>query len=146
MKTILEPQTAREVIDRINQLNEDSQPLWGKMSVYQMLRHCAMWEEMLLERRIYKQAFIGKLFGRTALKGMLSDKPMKQNMPTVPSFRITDEGDVEAEKQRWITLIGEHEHRANTGFMHPFFGKLTADEAGRLAYKHVDHHLRQFGV
>jgi len=146
MKTILDTQTAREVVARINQLNKDSKPLWGKMSIYQMLRHCAMWEEMLLERRIYKQAFIGKIFGRIALKNMLSDKPVKQNMPTVPSFRITDEGNVEAEKQRWVALIGEHGHRINTGFMHPFFGRLTADEAGRLAYKHVDHHLRQFGV
>lgn len=143
---MLDPQTAQSVIDRINQLDKNSKPKWGKMSVYQMLRHCAMWEEMLLEKQLYKQAFIGKLFGKIALKNMLSDKPVKQNMPTVPSFVITGEGDIETEKKKWIALIKEHDGRTNNGFVHPFFGKLTAGEAGCMAYKHTDHHLRQFGV
>ena len=29
---------------------------------------------------------------------------------------------------------------------HPKFGPLTQSEWGRLAWKHRDHHLRQFGV
>jgi hypothetical protein len=28
--------------------------------------------------------------------------------------------------------------------VHPFFGKLTAEQAGRIAYKRIDHHLSQF--
>lgn len=146
MKTTLDTQTARELTDRINKLDENSRPQWGKMSVYQMLRHCTMWEEMLLEKQMYKQSFLGKVFGKIALKDMLGEKPLKQGMPTVPSFKITGGGDAVAEKRKWIALIAEHEGRTNTGFVHPFFGQLTAEQAGQMAYKHADHHLRQFGV
>lgn len=29
---------------------------------------------------------------------------------------------------------------------HPFFGKLTSEQWGKGIYKHLDHHLKQFGV
>jgi hypothetical protein len=29
---------------------------------------------------------------------------------------------------------------------HPFFGKMSAKEWATIAHKHMDHHLRQFGV
>lgn len=146
MKTVFDTQTADELINRIARLNNNSRPEWGKMTVYQMIRHCAMWEEMLLKKQLYKQSFLVRLFGKIALKDMMKDEPAKRNLPTVPSFKITDDGDVEAEKEKWIALILEHRKHNNEGFIHPFFGKLTADQAGRMDYKHIDHHLRQFGV
>lgn len=146
MKTIFDTQTADELIARIEQLHNNSQPAWGKMTLYQMIKHCSMWEEMLLQKQLYKQTFLGRLFGKFALKDMMKDEPAKKNLPTVPSFRITGEGDAQVEKQRWISLILEHRQRQNEGFMHPFFGQLTADQAGRMDYKHIDHHLRQFGA
>lgn len=105
-----------------------------------------MWEEMLLGRLSYKQSFMGKLFGKIALKDFFKEGEVKRNLPTVPSFKVTDQGDWAAEQQKWIRLLNEHDHQEPAGFLHPFFGKLSADEAGRLAYKHTDHHLKQFGV
>ena len=37
-------------------------------------------------------------------------------------------------------------HIAAARQTHSFFGRLSGDEWGRLMYKHLDHHLRQFGL
>jgi Protein of unknown function (DUF1569) len=147
MKSIFDNATRQELITRIGTLNENSTAQWGKMTVYQMLKHCSLWEEMVLGKTAYKQSFIGKLFGKMALKDMLKDDSyVKKNMPTVPGFKITGTGDVEAEKAKWIGLINEEENFSNHGFVHPFFGKMTKEQIGCFAYKHIDHHLRQFGA
>ncbi len=146
MQTILDQTTREGLIKRIQGLDENSRAQWGKMNVYQMLKHCTKWEEMLLGRKKYRQSFIGRLFGKMALRDMLKDEPIKQNLPTVPSFKITDTGDVEKAKSTWISLIREHTNQHNIGFVHPFFGQLTAEQAGIMAYKHIDHHLRQFNA
>ena len=144
MKTVFNKLTRDELINRINSLNEDSMAQWGKMNVYQMLKHCTLWEEMLLGERQYRQTFLGFLFGKMALKNMLKDEPIKPNLPTVPSFKISGNGDVAAAKAEWIGLIEEDDLQISSGIVHPFFGKLTAEQAGLIAYKHIDHHLRQF--
>lgn len=144
MKSVFDQTTRDELITRINSLDENSTAKWGKMNVYQMLKHCTLWEEMLLGKKEYKQSFLGRLFGKIALKDMLKDEPMKPNLPTVPSFKVSGNGDVAAAKAEWIELMREHGRRNSSGFVHPFFGKLTAEQAGQMAYKHIDHHLRQF--
>jgi hypothetical protein len=144
MKTLFDKKTREEVIVRINTLDENSNAQWGKMTVYQMLKHCIKWEEMLLGKMQYRQSFLGRLVGKMALKDMLKDEPVKPNLPTVPSFKITGEGDVATAKAEWISLIREHDLQGATGFIHPFFGQLTVEQAGTMAYKHIDHHLRQF--
>jgi hypothetical protein len=73
---------------------------------------------------------------------MLKDEPVKRNLPTVPSFKITGNGDVAAVKKEWLDLLEQYTDRQPEGLMHPFFGRLTAEQAGRMAYKHTDHHLR----
>jgi hypothetical protein len=146
MKTVFDKPDRDVLIERIKNLTENSIAQWGKMNVYQMLKHCALWEEMLLGKTTYRQSFLGRLFGKIALRDMLKDEPVKHNLPTVPSFKISGNGDVETAKDQWIGLLEDHTHQENSGFIHPFFGQLTADEAGRMAYKHADHHLRQFSV
>lgn len=146
MKTITDEQVTDQLIDRINQLNPDSIPQWGKMNTYQMLRHLIMWEEMAMNKTLYKQSLFGRLIGKFALKDMMKDEPVKPNLPTVPAFRMSGDGDIAAEKARLISLLNEHTQYTGKGFMHPFFGQLTAEQAGFMALKHADHHLRQFGV
>jgi hypothetical protein len=146
MKTIHDKATRDALIARINSLTEKSVAQWGKMTVAQMMKHCTRWEELSLGKQKYKQSFIGKLFGKIALKDILKDEPMKKNLPTVPSFKIKGNADVAEEKKKWIALMKEYDHYSNDGFIHPFFGKLTKEQAGYMAYKHIDHHLRQFNA
>ena len=145
MRTIFDQATTAELISRIDKLNENSKALWGKMTVYQMLRHCTKWEDLLSGELKVKRMFLGRLFGKMALKKMLKDETgMGRNLPTVPGFSITGDGDVLAEKKKWIELVKAHTRFTNDYFIHPFFGKLTKEQMGQLAYKHTDHHLRQF--
>lgn len=146
MKSITDIQIADQLISRINALQQNSPAQWGKMNAYQMLKHLALWEEMAMGQTLYKQSFIGRLFGKMALKDMMKDTPLKPNLPTVPGFKMSGEGDVAAEKLKLIELIKAHTQYTGKGFLHPFFGNLTPDQAGHIAYKHADHHLRQFGV
>jgi hypothetical protein len=145
MKTIFDKPTRDELIHRINKLNENSKAQWGKMNVYQMVKHCTLWEELIAGKTKYKQVFIGRLFGKIALKGLIKDeKPMRRNSPTTPGFKVKGNGNVLSEKTKWITLIEQHAHFSNPDLVHPFFGKMTAEQIGFLVYKHTDHHLRQF--
>ena len=145
MKTIFDQTTKNELIGRINMLSEESRAQWGRMNIYQMVKHCRLWDEMILGRKRYKQVFIGRLFGKIALKTVLKDEsPLRRNTPTLPELRITENGNVSVERAKWIALIEEYSHFSNFDFVHPFFGRMTKDQIGYLVYKHTDHHLRQF--
>jgi len=148
MKTIFDKSIRDELVIRINTLNGNSTARWGKMNVYQMLKHCALWEEMILRNKKYKRAFVGLLLGKMLLKNELKDdSPMRRNNPTIPELRVKErDGDIEFEKRKWISLIHDYSHYSfpDNSFVHPFFGKMTKEEIGYHAYKHTDHHLRQF--
>ena len=113
-----------------------------------MLKHCTLYEEMLLGRKQFKRVFLGRIFGKFALKDLIGDdKPVKRNMPTIAEIKITDAtGDVKAERVKWINLLEAHAHATGAVVVHPFFGELTKEQIGYLSYKHTDHHLRQFNV
>ncbi len=147
MKTVFDKVTRDELIGRINTLNENSKARWGAMNVRQMVKHCTLWEEMAHGKTKSKRVLLGYLFGKIALKSMIGDdRPVKRNMPTLPQLRVHEEtGDLSAAKKKWISFIKEYESFPNEGFVHPFMGKITREQAGYLAYKHADHHLRQFG-
>lgn len=126
-------------------MDENSLPAWGKMNIYQILKHCILFEEMILGKKKYKRSFLGLLFGKLALKGLTKDEtPIKRNMPTFLDPIIRKEGNIAAERMHWISLINEYAGFSNDNFIHPFFGKMTKEEIGYFAYKHSDHHLRQF--
>ena len=148
MKSIFDEVTRSELINRINTLTENNSAKWGKMNVNQMMKHCILCEEMYFGRKKYKRTFLGRLLGKIALKGMLKDEnPMKRNSPTNAAFRIKEsQGDVIAERKKWVALIKEYEHFSNNDFTHWFFGKMTKEQIGYLNFKHIDHHLRQFGA
>jgi len=145
MKTIFDRTTSEELIDRLNKLDVNSKPQWGKMNAYQMMKHCIQWEDMMWGKKQFKRVFLGRLFGKMVLKKLLKDEsPMTRNAPTVPEFVIRENGDALSERAKWIAMIKEHAQFSNDGFVHPFFGKMTKEQIGYLAYKHIDHHLRQF--
>lgn len=148
MKTVFDKAVREELINRINALTSKSTAQWGKMNVYQMAKHCTVWEEWVLGKNKYdyKQDFLGLLFGKMALNSSVKDDtPMKRNMPAGRNFIIKEKnGDVEAQKRIWVALLEEYEMYSNSEFVHDFFGKMTTEQIGIFAYKHSDHHLRQF--
>ncbi|NLR65727.1 DinB family protein [Chitinophaga varians] len=149
MKTIFDHSTRTELINRIDTLNDRSKAQWGKMDVWQMTKHCTIWFEWIMGKNnpTYKQEWLGRIFGKMALKSNTKDdRPMQKNMPAGKQAVKEKGGDVEQQKKIWINLIAECEHYSNPAFIHDFFGKMTTEQIGVFAYKHADHHLRQFGV
>ena len=146
MKTIFDKATRDELINRINALNESNSAEWGKMNTYQMVKHCAAYEDMMLGKTSFKRVFLGYVFGKMALRSLSKDEaPLKRNMPTVTELIVKeDTGDIVAAKKKWIALIEEYGASENNGIIHPFFGRISKEQIGYLVYKHTDHHLRQF--
>jgi hypothetical protein len=147
MKSIFDNQIRDELIARINSLNDNYKAQWGKMSLFQMLKHCSLWEDMIQGKQLYKRVFIGRVFGKMALKEVLKDdSPLRKSTPTIPEFIITGNGNIEVQKAEWISSIEDYTHFSNPEFIHPFFGKMTTEQIGYMVYKHIDHHLRQFNA
>lgn len=146
MKTVFDETVRKQLIDRINTLNENSTALWGKMNLYQMLKHCRVYEEMMLGKNQYQRVFLGRLFGKMALKEFTQDdSPIKQKTPTLSQLKIKEKsGDIESERKKWIALLNEYANPSGAEIVHSFFGKLSQEQVGLLVYKHTDHHLRQF--
>lgn len=128
MKTIFDKATRDNLIERISKLDKNSTTQFGKMNIYQMLKHCTLYEEWILGKNNpeYKQAFIGRLFGKMALKDFIKDESsLKRNVSTLNFLKVKETtGDIEAEKKKWIKLIEEYEYFSNPDFIHSFFGKI----------------------
>src|SRR5688500_272948 len=99
------------------------------MNPYQMLKHCTLSEEIFQGKKQYKRLFIGRIFGKMALRGILKDNsPMKRNQPTHPDLKIKGSGSFDKEREKWIWLLKEYENYSDTDFVHPFFGKMTREQ------------------
>src|ERR1035437_2018219 len=149
MKDLYQSKYLDEILLRINKLSPDSQRLWGKMNVTQMLTHCSLSMETALGDKFYPQLMIGKLLGRFMKFTILKEKPFSKNSPTNPNFVITETKEFVKEKERLIELTkrfssgGEEKCTHNP---HSFFGNLSPHEWGMLMYRHLDHHLKQFNA
>lgn len=150
MKTIFDAAIRDELMQRISSLSENSGPLWGKMNIYQMAKHCTIWNEWVLGKKdfVYRQEFLGKIFGKLALRSNTrNDKPIGKNMPAGKAFTVKEkEGNFKSQRSIWAGQILAYENFSNDGFIHDFFGKMTKEQIGIFAYKHNDHHIRQFNA
>lgn len=150
MKNIFEKKITDETINRINQLTQNTQRVWGKMSVAQMLAHCNVTYEMVYEDIHPKPNPFMKLILKLFVKNsVVSEKTYKHGLPTASQFLIKDDKDFEYEKNRLINYILKTEELGKEYFNNKeslSFGKLTSEEWNNMFYKHLDHHLTQFGV
>ncbi|MDW7694598.1 DUF1569 domain-containing protein [Flammeovirgaceae bacterium SG7u.111] len=150
MDSIFKDTTISCFIERINKISESSIAEWGKMNPYQMLKHCTESEKVNLGELKLKRLFIGRLFGRVALQSIIKDGAKeKKNSPTHPALVISETGDVEQQKVALINQLKKYSKANQSAFasrIHPFFGKMSINEWDMLICKHLDHHLRQFGV
>lgn len=150
MKNIFEQAVSNEVIDRINRLSPTTQRLWGKMSVAQMLAHCNVSYELVYDNKHPKpNAFMRFILKNLVKNKVVSETPYKHNGQTAPAFVIKDEKNFEVEKNRLITYIKKTQELGEQHFdgkeSHSF-GVLNKTEWNNMFYKHLDHHLQQFGV
>ena len=146
VKNLFDTSIKEDIISRINKLTPLSQRQWGKMDVAQMLAHCQMPLGVAIGKHKLKGSFFIKLIGPLFKKQLFNDKPFKLDLPTDKSFKIADLRDFEKEKQNLIAMINDFSETTMSGEPHPFFGKLSKEQWSKGTWKHLDHHLRQFGV
>jgi hypothetical protein len=150
MKNLFDAVCVDELQRRLARLQPANARLWGKMSVTQMLAHCSKGLEMAAGEIRPPRAFIGRVIGGAIKRAVMrDDKPMMRDSPTMRELIIADTPDFETERARLKKLIGGFVAVGPAGCTshpHAFFGKLAPDEWAILMYKHLDHHLRQFGA
>lgn len=151
LKNIFTSDVSAEIIDRINKLTPETKPLWGKMSVSQMLAHCCVTYELVYEEDKHPKpgAFMRLMLKAMVKKKVTSETPYKQGLPTAPAFLIKDEKQFDAEKARLIAFIEKTQQLGENHFegkASHSFGPLNKTQWNNMFYKHLDHHLRQFGA
>ena len=146
MKSIFEENEYNELLERIDKLNENSERQWGKMTVGQMAWHCQFPLKWGVEnKKTGNGNLIVKLFFK---KSMYNDKSWRKNLPTSPKLKTKEDKDISAEKTKLKQLTTEFNAcKTRTKWNpHAIFGKLTHEQWGQMQYKHLNHHLTQFGV
>ena len=145
MKTLWQPDSVQELKDRMARLQPDTPRLWGKMTPAQAMAHCTIGMELACGDRRPPRMLIGRLIGGLIKpKAFQPSEPMRRNSPTIPGFQVADDRDLAAECARLSRMIDRFANAGPGGCTdhpHSFFGRLTPDE-----YKHIDHHLQQFGL
>lgn len=150
MKNLFTEKDTQETLKRIDSLTENSKPNWGKMSVGQMLSHCSVTYEMVFTDKHKKPNLFLKLILKIFIKkAVVSEKPYPKNGKTSPQFLITDKKDFLKEKETLKNYMKQTQKLGESYFEGKesnSFGKLTAAEWNAMFYKHLNHHLTQFGV
>lgn len=147
MKSIFIKEHNDEIIERIHKLTPDTKALWGKMTVDQMLKHTNEAIKVALGEKQLKINFMMKFLGKM-MKNKILNSEFKKNSPTAPEFIFRENYEFETSKNELISnfsRFAEGEKSINLN-EHPFWGKMNHDDWNKLMWKHIDHHLRQFGV
>jgi len=150
MNNLFNPEETEAVIKRINNLSAVTNPKWGKMSVDKMLAHCNVAYEMVYGDKHPKPKGLKRMLVKLLIKPLVtSEKPYKKNGQTAPQFLMKDDKNFEAEKERLINFLKKTQSLGENHFNNKeshSFGKLTTNEWNNMFYKHLNHHLNQFGV
>lgn len=147
---IFTQEVAEKIKQRVNQITPETNPQWGKMDAAKMLAHCNVTYEMTFEDKHPKPPGFVRFMLKLLVKNtVVNDKPYKKNSSTAPAFKITSDKDFELEKKRLFDYLDKTVELGQEHFEGKesiSFGKLTAKEWNNMFYKHLDHHLTQFGV
>jgi hypothetical protein len=150
LPNIFTKQVSEEIVERINKLDPATHPQWGKMNSAQMLAHCNVAYEMIYENIHPKPSAFMKLLLKMLIKNkVVGETPFPHNSKTAPQFIMKDTKEFEKEKRRLIEYINRTQQLGENHFdkkVSNSFGALTKTEWNNMFYKHLDHHLSQFGV
>jgi hypothetical protein len=149
MESLFDPAGRDRVLARIDTLRPDSKRGWGKMDVAQTMAHCALAMETATGDAKLSRPFVARLVGWMFRKSMLGPKPYGKNGPTHPQLVVKEPKDFGREKARLLAVVRKFHDGGPASAArheHALLGTLTGEEWERFLRKHLDHHLRQFGV
>ena len=145
---IFDPSDYESVVQRIRALTPDHARKWGTMDIGQMLAHCST--QLPLGLGVLSQdSYEGPAIQRTRIGWwlILFVVPWTRGLPTPSRMNMvknkTSTSGFEEEKEQLLSLLSKVQEHPDL-LPHPFFGALDRKHWGRLIWKHLDHHLRQF--
>jgi hypothetical protein len=149
--SLLETATRENIINRINQLTPENQAAWGKMNANQML--CHVTDQLRHSLNEKENPSASNLFFRTVGKWLvLYVLPIPRNVKTSPKADQMQDGtpptDFESDRKTLLQYIEKMVSQADdfAWASHFRFGKFSKKEWCLFTFKHLDHHLKQFGV
>ncbi len=150
MKSIFDDASRHDLVARLGRMSAGSHPQWGKFSPGQMLRHLAspmkgaMGEMAVKDKEgtALLRTWLGRWFA------IYSPIPWPKGLPTAPEFIPPADTDFDSARAELLDVVNRFGRggRAMTLKPHPAFGVISHDDWGCLQWRHIDHHLRQFGL
>jgi hypothetical protein len=141
-------------IRHLQQLDTSTLPLWGRMSVQQMIEHFGGDVLRVANGRL----IVPEMFTPAAqlpqmIEFLLSEKSFKKNLhnpllaeePSPLQFN-TVQAAIANLHGELIHFFEVFELNPMMTTFNPFFGPLNFEQNVQLLHKHAFHHLRQFGV
>jgi hypothetical protein len=152
MRTLLNPEDKGEIMARLQSVRPSSPRRWGKMFAHQMVCHLSDGFRLYMSLRTALPVSVP--YPRSLLKwaALWAPIPWPKGFKTVPELDQQAGGTppvVFDTDMRELQNLLDRFTRQPKDFQwqpHPHFGRMSDGEWMRLAYLHVDHHLRQFGA
>ena len=148
MKSLQHERDRLEVLRRLARLAPDAQPGWGRRTAPRMVCHVGDALRVALGERAMRPPR-SRRFTRFPLKHLfLYVIPMPRNLPTARELLSTAPSDFEQDRRVCADLVRRFESCPSSGKGpgHQGLGVLTWPQWGVLQWRHLDHHLRQFGA
>lgn len=149
MHNLFEPDVNSDIVDRLANLTPASKARWGKMNAGEMLMHLDLSLRANFGEIRLPKSWLGVFFKRMAKKILLGDKPFPRRLPAPKETLAKASADFDAEKIQVMSMIRSYAEKGGSvlgPYPHNILGKITPEESATIAYKHIDHHLRQFGL
>jgi hypothetical protein len=148
MPTLFDDAARAGLMQRFDRLTANARPAWGRMSVGEMV--CHLGESMKMATGELVCAPKGGPLSFPPLRWLIIHAlPFPKGAPTAPELLSgTPSPSFEEDRARFRDLVGQVVAKgANATYpRHPAFGHFSGRDWGVLMHKHIDHHLRQFGV
>ncbi len=146
MPSLTNPDQRAAILERLRQVSPNGQPQWGTLTAPRMICHLADQLRVALEQIPCKDR--STLFRRTLLKWVVLYTPFQPPPGKVKTSRemLTSSPSTWASDMAACEALIEEVAAGRAHGMHPAFGPMGPREWAIMAWKHMDHHLRQFGV
>jgi hypothetical protein len=144
--TFLNHQDRSLILQRLQRVRPDAKPAWGSLDAPRMLCHVA--DQMRVALGDIPAQAVHSFASRTFLKFLVirtGFQPPRGKIQTAPEMLTSQPTSWDADLSACLALA-ERVARGSAQAVHPRFGPLSPEEWGRLCWKHLNHHLVQFGV
>jgi hypothetical protein len=145
-RTFLNDQDRALILQRLQRVRPDARPAWGTLDAPRMLCHVA--DQMRVALGDAPCRPVHSFATRTLLKFLVIHtgfQPPRGEIRTAPEMLASQPSSWDADLAACLALA-ERVARGTAQAVHPMFGPLSPEEWGKLCWKHLNHHLVQFGV